>query len=329
MGYKVIKMQIYKFNDILKPVLWGGSKLAAFKHLAPSSEPIGESWELSAVPGHESVVASEGEDCGLTLTQLVQRHGAALVGDEVYRAFGDKFPLLIKFIDAKQDLSLQVHPDDAMAAREHGASGKTEMWYVVDSEDDAVIRTGFNRGLSPEEYERRVGDNTILDVVNATPTKPGDTFFIPAGQIHSIGAGNLIAEVQQSSDITYRVYDYGRRDADGNLRELHTRQACEALNFDASNSKVDLVTAAGPGVTPLVKCPKFDVRRLDFGNGYTLDLPQPHNFVVLMCLNGETTVTADEEIGSASLLRGVTVLVPATATRITLTGKARLLLVTM
>ena len=324
-------MQIYKFNDILKPVVWGGSKLAAFKQLAPGSrEPIGESWELSAVPGHESIVATDGDDCGLTLTQLVRRHGAALVGEEVYRAFGDRFPLLIKFIDARQDLSVQVHPDDAMAARLHGSAGKTEMWYVVDSDDDAVIRTGFSRGISPDEYERRVGEGTILDVVNATPSKPGDAFFIPAGQIHSIGAGNLIAEVQQSSDITYRIYDYGRLGADGKARPLHTSQAREALNFGAAaDGKVDFVPAAGPGVTPLVKCPKFDVGRLDYNSGYTLDLPRPHNFVVLMCIGGETSVTADEGIGSAALVRGVTVLVPAAATRLTLTGKAQLLVVTM
>lgn len=316
-------MQIYKFNDILKPVLWGGNKLTAFKGLPATDEPIGESWELSAVPGRESVV-TDGPDAGLTLTQLVQRYGADLVGADVYHRYGDKFPLLIKFIDAKQDLSIQVHPDDALAQRRHGSAGKTEMWYIIQTDDGATIRTGFNRMMSPDEYERRVNDNTILEVINATASKPGDTFFIPAGQIHAIGAGNLLAEIQQSSDITYRVYDYDRRDADGNPRELHTQQAREALNYNVIDSLVDYTPAAVPGVTPLVKCPQFDVQRLDFADAFTLSWDKPHSFVVLMCLAGETTVTV-EGMPPVSLHQGETALVPAIAEQIEMAGNAQLL----
>lgn len=316
-------MQIYKFNNILKPVLWGGQKLAAFKHLPPSDEPIGESWELSAVPGHESVVA-DGDDKGLTLTQLVQRYGADLVGEEVYRHYGDKFPLLIKFIDAKRDLSIQVHPDDALAQRRHGCAGKTEMWYIIQTDEGATIRTGFNRPLSPDEYEQRVAENTILDVINVTNSKPGDLFFIPAGQIHAICAGNLLAEIQQSSDITYRVYDYDRRDADGNPRELHTQQAREALNYNVIESLVDYTPVPEPGVTPLVNCREFDVRRVDFSDGYSLELPQPHSFVALMCLAGEATL-AVEGMAPVKVCQGETVLVPAVADRVEMTGHAQLL----
>lgn len=316
-------MQIYKFNNILKPVLWGGQKLAAFKHLPPSDEPIGESWELSAVPGHESVVA-DGDDKGLTLTQLVQRYGADLVGEEVYRHYGDKFPLLIKFIDAKRDLSIQVHPDDALAQRRHGCAGKTEMWYIIQTDEGATIRTGFNRPLSPDEYEQRVAENTILDVINVTNSKPGDLFFIPAGQIHAICAGNLLAEIQQSSDITYRVYDYDRRDADGNPRELHTQQAREALNYNVIESLVDYTPVPEPGVTPLVNCREFDVRRVDFSDGYSLELPQPHSFIALMCLAGEATLTV-EGMAPVTVCQGETVLVPAVADRVEMTGHAQLL----
>lgn len=316
-------MQIYKFENILKPVLWGGHQLEAFKHLPPCEEPIGESWELSAVPGRESVVA-EGDDKGLTLTQLVQRYGADLVGEDVYRRFGDKFPLLIKFIDAKRDLSIQVHPDDALAQRLHGSLGKTEMWYIIRAEEGARILTGFDRPMSPEEYERRVADNTIVDVIHTTASKAGDLFFIPAGQIHAICAGNLLAEIQQSSDITYRVYDYDRRDADGNPRELHTQQAREALNYEVINSLVDYTPVPEPGVTPLVRCPEFDVRRVDFNDGYSLELPQPHSFVVLMCLAGQATL-AVEGMTPVTVCQGETVLVPAVADRVEMTGRAQLL----
>lgn len=316
-------MQIYKFENILKPVLWGGHQLEAFKHLPPCEEPIGESWELSAVPGRESVVA-EGDDKGLTLTQLVQRYGADLVGEDVYRCYGDKFPLLIKFIDAKRDLSIQVHPDDALAQRLHGSLGKTEMWYIIQADEGAKILTGFDRPMSPEEYEQRVADNTIVDVIHATASKAGDVFFIPAGQIHAICAGNLLAEIQQSSDITYRVYDYDRRDADGNPRELHTQQAREALNYQVIDSLVDYTAALVPGVTPLVNCREFDVHRVDFNDGYCLEMPPRHSFVVLMCLAGETVLTS-EDMAPVTLRQGETVLVPAMVNKVEMTGHAQLL----
>lgn len=316
-------MQIYQFENILKPVLWGGSKLTAFKQLPANDEPIGESWEISAVPGRESIVAS-GEDKGLTLTQLVQRYGASLVGEDVYRRYGDQFPLLVKFIDAKRDLSIQVHPNDEQAQQRHGCAGKTEMWYIIQADDDALIRTGFNQVITPEEYERRVENNTILDVIHATPSSAGKTFFIPAGQIHAIGAGNLLAEIQQSSDITYRVYDYDRRDANGNPRELHTRQAREVLNYDVIDSVVHYEPLPSPAVTPLVHCPKFNVDRVDFEDGYSMVMQQPHSFVVMMCLMGETVVTADG-MEPVHVHAGQTVLVPAVVNRIELAGKAQLL----
>lgn len=316
-------MQIYKFNQILKPVLWGGDKLLSFKNLPPTGEPIGESWELSAMAGRESVVA-EGADRGRTLTELVRLHGASLVGEDVYRRYGESFPLLIKLIDAKRDLSIQVHPDEAMARRCHGCSGKNEMWYVIQADEGGLVHTGFNRPMSPDEYDRRMADDSIMEVINSVTGKPGDAFFIPAGQIHAIGAGLLLAEIQQASDITYRIYDYNRRDAQGNLRELHTSQAREALSYEPYDGRVDYEPCEGDGVTPVVCCPDFEVERVDFASGYTMRLQQPHSFVVMMCLNGETDLMADG-MPAIHLRQGETALVPAIVDEIEMNGSAQLL----
>ena len=320
-------MQIYKFNNILKPVLWGGNKLLSFKGLPACDESIGESWELSAMPGRESVVAT-GEDSGLTLTQLVNRHGADLVGEDVYRRYGNQFPLLIKFIDAKRDLSIQVHPDDEMAHRLHGCEGKNEMWYILQADSGAIIRTGFNRNLSPEEFDRRLDDGSILDVINQTESQPGDVFFIPAGQIHTIGAGNFLVEIQQSSDITYRVWDYNRRDAEGNLRQLHVKEAREAITYVASEGKVQGIPRIGVGLTRLVECPVYSVQRLEFEDAHEWSCPEPHNFVAVVCIHGETTMEADD-LPPVTLSQGETALIPAAVNRVVMKGTARLLLATV
>ncbi|MBQ9555162.1 MAG: class I mannose-6-phosphate isomerase [Muribaculaceae bacterium] len=317
-------MQIYKFNSILKPVLWGGDKLLAFKGLPASDEPIGESWELSAMPWRESVV-TDGADHGLTLTQLVERYGTDLVGEDVYRRYGDQFPLLIKFIDARRDLSIQVHPDDDMACRLHGCMGKNEMWYILEADEGAVIRTGFTRQLSPDELDRRLADGTLLDVIHATESKPGDTFFIPAGQIHAIGAGNLLVEIQQSSDVTYRVWDYNRRGADGHLRELHVDQAREALNYNVIDSLVAEKPLIMPGMTRLFRCPMFDVCRVDVDGTFELPLPGSHSFVAMVGIKGEADLQADG-MPQVTLGRGETALVPAITSRVQINGQAQILL---
>lgn len=316
-------MEIYKFNNILKPVLWGGDKLVAFKGLPACDEPIGESWELSAVPGHESVVKG-GEDDGLTLSQLVQRYGADLVGEDVYRRYGDSFPLLIKLIDAKRDLSIQVHPDDAMAQRRHGSFGKNEMWYILDADEGATIATGFKRPITPEEFDRHLAEGTILDVVNRDVSHPGDVFYIPAGMIHAIGAGNLLAEVQQSSDITYRVWDYNRRDADGNLRELHTSQAREALDYNALDGQVASPEPSLIGSTELLTTRYFSLTHYIVDKGLRIEIPQSHSFLALTCIQGESLIEA-EGLPSSAIKQGETVLIPACAHWVVFTGSARLL----
>lgn len=320
-------MQIYKFNSILKPVLWGGDKLLSFKGMPACAELIGESWELSAMPGRESVVA-DGPDKGLTLTELVQRYGADLVGEEVYRQYGDQFPLLIKFIDAHRDLSIQVHPGDEMAHRCHGCEGKNEMWYILEADEGAMIRTGFSRSITVEEFDRCLADGTILDVINATQSSPGDTFYIPAGQIHTIGAGNMLVEIQQSSDITYRVWDYNRRDTNGHLRQLHVNEAREALDFEARNGRVLDKPCISQGLTKLVDCPEFVVHHLAFADGYRLNCPAPHSFVALVCIQGETTLDV-AGMPSVTLRQGETALIPAALDRVEMTGTAILLITTV
>jgi len=320
-------MRIYKFKSILKSVLWGGNRLATFKEMPLFDEPVGESWELSAMPGRESVVA-EGDDRGMTLSQLVQRYGADLVGDKVYRRYGTHFPLLIKFIDARRDLSIQVHPDDEMARRLHGSMGKNEMWYILEADSGALIRTGFNRSINVEEFDRRLADGTILDIINKTESRPGETFFIPSGQIHAIGAGNLLVEIQRSSDVTYRVWDYDRRDAAGNLRELHVQQAREALNFAARDCQVHDMPRLDNGMTQLVRCRDFDVRRLELSGSHLLEYPVAHSFEVMICIKGGMTLKVDG-MPLVEVRQGETVLVPAIADRVEMRGNGQLLLVSV
>lgn len=320
-------MRIYKFKSILKSVLWGGNRLATFKEMPLFDEPVGESWELSAMPGRESVVA-EGDDRGMTLSQLEQRYGADLVGEKVYRRYGTHFPLLIKFIDARRDLSIQVHPDDEMARRLHGCMGKNEMWYILEADAGALIRTGFNRSINVEEFDRRLADGTILDIINKTESRPGETFYIPSGQIHAIGAGNLLVEIQQSSDVTYRVWDYDRRDAAGNLRELHVQQAREALNFAARDCQVHDMPRLDNGVTQLVRCRDFDVRRLELSGSHLLEYPVAHSFEVMICIKGGMTLKVDG-MPLVEVRQGETVLVPAIADRVEMRGNGQLLLVSV
>ena len=219
-----------KFEPILKQTLWGGEKIIPFKHLNETLSNVGESWEVSAVEGSESVVAN-GPEKGMTLPEMVRRYTEELVGEANYARFGEKFPLLIKFIDAKLELSIQLHPDDALAKKRHNSFGKNEMWYVMSSDPGAKLISGFSQEITPKEYKERVHDGTFAEVLQDCAIQPGDVFYVPAGRVHGIGAGAFVAEIQQTSDITYRIYDYNRKDKNGKTRELHTAQAVDAINF--------------------------------------------------------------------------------------------------
>ena len=249
-------MELFKFEPLLKQTIWGGNKIVAFKHIQSDMENVGESWEISGVPSDESIVAN-GEYKGKTLNEVLAEMKDKLVGEENYKRFGDRFPLLIKFIDARQDLSIQVHPDDETAHRQGKAMGKTEMWYVMDSDEDASLKVGLKKKITPEEYARMVEDDTICDALGNYQVKSGDCFFIPAGRIHAICSGSFIAEIQQTSDVTYRIYDYKRKDKDGNYRELHTKEAAEAIDYTVLDDYRTEYTPVKNEATQLVSCPLF------------------------------------------------------------------------
>jgi mannose-6-phosphate isomerase len=277
---------MFKFKPYLKTVVWGGEKIAPFKGVETDQEHIGESWELSAVKDHESVIDG-GEWDGKTITELCAARKEWLLGARVYERTGTEFPLLIKFIDAQDDLSIQVHPDDKLAfARHDGSKGKTEMWYVVGASEGAHLMSGLSHRITPEEYVARVADGTITEVLCNYPVAPGDVFFIPAGRIHAIGAGCFVAEIQQTSDITYRIYDYGRLGLDGQPRELHTELAMDAIDYSV---KPDYRTGYQKCVnreSVLVRCPYFTTSLYDLTEAYVKDLHNIDSFLTVICVEG-------------------------------------------
>lgn len=305
-----------KFNPILKSMIWGGDKMRQYKAIETDQKNIGESWELSGVPGNESVV-SNGELAGRTITELIKEYGPEMLGRKVYETYGEKFPLLIKFIDARDDLSIQVHPDDAMAQAVHGQPfGKTEMWYVVSADKDAHLMSGLSTEITPEEYVSRVENNTITDVLCDYKVAAGDVFFLPAGRIHSIGKGCFIAEIQQTSDLTYRIYDFGRLGLDGKPRELHTELAKDAIDYSVSE---DYRTAYAPVLnedTQLVECEYFTTDLLDLTEQISVDVKSKDSFVILICLEGQGELK-DSQGNVVALKQGETVLVPAVTDEIT------------
>lgn len=308
-----------KFRPLLKSAIWGGEKIAPLKGIVTDQEHIGESWEVSGVKDNESIV-DNGPDAGLNLRQMMEKYGAALVGEKNIETYGNTFPLLIKIIDAAGDLSLQVHPDDALAKKRHNSLGKTEMWYIVDTEPGAIICAGLSKEVTPDQYAAKVADNTLMDVVAHHESHPGDVFFLPAGRIHSIGAGNLLVEVQETSDITYRIYDFGRVDAKtGKPRQLHVEEAKDAIDYTVYPS---YVTKPGPeieGVKELVKCDHFTVYRIDVDGSKTFR-PLTGSFSTFTCIEGELTIT-DDRSNKVDFRAGQSVLLPAMATSYTLEGK--------
>ncbi len=317
-------MEPIKFKPILKQTLWGGGKIVKFKGIdGHDGEQIGESWELSGVPGNESVAAN-GEYDGRTLTEIVAAEKERLVGTDNYKRFGDEFPLLIKFIDAKQDLSIQVHPDDEKAQKYGLRNGKTEMWYIMNSDADASLRCGMKAKITPEKYKEMVADGTICDAIAEYPVKEDDCFFIPAGRIHSIGKGCFLAEIQQTSDATYRIYDFNRRDKDGNLRELHTEKAAECIDYTVLNDYRTEFTAEKNRGVQIVSCPFFNTAVYDLDEPMTLDYSELDSFVVLIGLKGEARLT-DNEGNTTTLRGGETLLIPASTATIKVDGNIKFL----
>lgn len=319
-------MKPFKFEPYLKETIWGGKQIAEYKGIKACSENIGESWEITGVKGHESIVAEGGttcEDKGLTISELIQKYREKLLGEKVYEQFGTEFPLLIKFIDSRQDLSVQVHPDDKLAKERHGCQGKTEMWYIINSKPGAKIYAGLNKHITPEDYVRMTDKETIdghsplMDVIATHDSHVGDIFFLPAGRLHSIGAGNLLVEIQQTSDITYRVYDFGRRDANGNTRELHIDLAKDAIDYNVYTD-IRSTYDKDAQIAELVKCKYFDVRKLTIDKKASIDF-KIQSFVIAICLKGKA------EINGTYIRQGEIILVPADNNILNITGTVELL----
>ena len=320
-------MHPLKFNPILKERLWGGTKLKDVLGKPIENDITGESWELSTVPGDISVV-SNGDLAGASLQDLIEKDPKGVLGKSVYKRFGTDFPILIKFIDAKQDLSIQLHPNDELAKKRHNSFGKTEMWYVMDADDDASLIVGFNKDVSKEEYAKSIENDTLLDLLNYEKVKEGDTFFINTGKIHAIGAGVLLAEIQQTSDVTYRVFDFNRKDKNGNLRELHTEQALDAIDYNKKDDfKVEYKNDKNT-VNDMVDCPYFKTDFLDLNSDLTQDVTDRDSFTIFMCVGGSATIA--NENGSVEIKKGETTLLPAASNTIKITTQgAKLLEVTI
>lgn len=315
-----------KFTPIYKDKIWGGNKIKSVLNKDFGSLPnCGESWELSGVEGNVSVV-SNGYLGGNSLEELIEVYMGDLVGDNIYETYGTEFPLLIKFIDANDDLSIQVHPDDEMAAERHNSYGKTEMWYVMQADKGAKLQSGFNQPVDQEKYLEKLEKVELTDILNFEEVTAGDVFFIPAGRVHAIGKGILLAEIQQTSDITYRIYDYDRRDDKGNTRELHTDLALDAIDYTLfPEYKSNYEVKANESVE-LASCQYFTTNVLELTEVVDKDYNKLDSFVIYICMEGELVV--ETEAGTELVQMGETILIPASIENVHLkpvTASAKLL----
>jgi mannose-6-phosphate isomerase len=279
-----------KFKTIFKDKIWGGHKIETYLHKNIGNLPnCGETWEISGVKSDVSVV-DNGELKGQSLATLLEQFKDELVGKKVYDHFGNVFPLLVKFIDANDDLSVQVHPKDALAKKRHNSFGKTEMWYVIEADPGATLIAGFNREMNEKEYVEALNNGHIMDILNREDVKAGDVFFLPAGRVHTIGKGLLIAEIQQTSDITYRIYDFDRIDDKGNKRELHTEEALAAIDYKHYPEYKTKYQHKKDEAVEVVKCPYFTTNIMDFTHGTEKDYSALDSFVIHVCVAGEYTI---------------------------------------
>jgi len=300
----------FKFDPILKEIIWGGDEICRFKNLFPRRQGIGESWEVSHVNGNVSVVAN-GELKGKSLEELIEIYGERLLGKKTVESFGTTFPLLIKFIDARDALSIQVHPDDELAQKRHHSFGKTEMWYVIKATPGAYLYSGFSQAITPEQYVKSVEDDTFIDYLQKHEVKSGDVFFLPAGRVHAIGSGCFIAEIQQTSNITYRIYDYNRKDAYGNPRELHTELAKDAIDYRLYPDYKLAYTPKPNEIQRLISCRYFTTSLMEAVSGEIIPFDDSNDsFSIYICMEGRAHFT-DTVGGLTEIRQGETVLFPA------------------
>lgn len=319
-------MNLYplKFKPILKSIIWGGDEICKFKGITPKQDGIGESWEISSVKGNVSVVAN-GELENKDLSEIIDTYKAQLVGKKNFETFGNTFPLLIKFIDARDNLSIQVHPDDELAKKRHDSFGKTEMWYVINATPSAFLYSGFEKQMTPESYVKSIEDNTFVDSLAKHDVKAGDVFFLPAGRVHAIGAGTFIAEIQQTSNITYRIYDYNRKDANGNGRELHTELAKDAIDFKLYDNYKNSYTRAENQPVRLESCRYFTTNLLEVTKDITRDYSDIDSFVAYICMGGACSIR-DDKGNDLSVKQGETILIPADTKSVSISPEGNVLL---
>ena len=300
----------FLFAPNLHTVVWGGHQLQPYKGLELTDDPIGESWEVSAVPSSTSII-SNGPLAGRDLVSVINEQPEAILGRAVNEKYKGQLPLLVKFIDAQRDLSIQVHPNDEMAQREHGKMGKSEMWYVIKATPDAHLYAGFKRHIDAEEYRRRIVDGTITEVLADHRVKAGDVFYLPAGRVHAICGGILLAEVQQSSDVTYRIYDYNRPGLDGKPRELHTELAAKALDYEVERNYRTEYSQLDNRAVLIVDSPYFSVRVLEFNDRFHRNLLKYDSFIITMCIEGDCTLRVRSTGDEVLLKQGYSALIPA------------------
>lgn len=314
----MIELYPLKFKSILKQTLWGGERIATYKELNNLLPNVGESWEISGVKGSESII-SNGCLAGKTLPEAIALYKEAMLGKKNYKRFVNEVPLLIKFIDAQQDLSIQVHPNDELSEQRHGKKGKTEMWYVIDAPSTGKLRSGFSASITPEEYKERVANDTITEVLKEYEIHAGDVFFLPAGRIHSIGAGAFITEIQQTSDVTYRIYDFNRKDKNGNTRELHTELAADAINYEVREDYRTHYTPCPDQVVELADCSYFTTNLLELTAAKEFSYTSIDSFRILICMKGRCTLKV-EGIENTSLRQGECVFIPAAIKKLVIDG---------
>ncbi len=309
-----------QFEPILKERIWGGTKLKTFLNKPIVSNLTGESWEISTVDNGVSVV-SNGVYKGEFLNDLIDSYPEEILGNTVYKIFGKQLPLLFKYLDAREDLSIQVHPNDTLAKQRHNSFGKTEMWYVMQADHDVQLIVGFKENSSPKEYLKNIESNTILSILDVQPVKQGDVFFIEAGTVHAIGAGTVIAEIQQTSDITYRLYDFDRKDVHGNKRELHLDLALDAINYQTVDANIKYEKNENVS-NKMVHCQYFTTNFIPL-NGCVDVHKNKESFTVYMCVDGTFDLLLDET--SFHYQKGDTILIPAAMDHFQIAGKASLL----
>ena len=315
-----MKLYPLQFQPILKDRIWGGTKLKTYLNKPITSEITGESWEISTVENSISIV-SNGTLRGKSLNELINEFPEQVLGTKVYKQFGKQFPLLFKYLDAREDLSIQVHPNDELAKKRHDSFGKTEMWYVMQADVDASLIVGFKEKSSPEEYLKALKNNTILDILDTKKVKKGDVFFLATGTVHAIGAGTVIAEIQQTSDITYRIYDFNREDANGNKRELHVDLALEAINYDVVEAQRHYSKVVNTS-NEMINCQYFTTNFIPL-DGKVNFHKKNVSFSVFMCVEGNFELIYNAE--TYNYKTGDTILLPAEITDFEINGKASVL----